>query len=235
MNQLLTLSLNDFRRVFRDPMLRVVLFLPLLVIAFAVWVIPFIFSVYPEVKSYRYIILMAAGLQTATLFGFISGFTFLEEKDEQVFSALRVLPIAAHTLLGVRMLLGGSITLVTNVALFSLVDWVPMSPAQLFLTALQYALLVPVLTLALATFARNKVEGLAQFKVYNLVVMLPLLLYFLPLRPLHVLAVVPTYWTFRSIEAIHTGDHYYLFAGGGCIAYAVALVVLTRIFERNVF
>ena len=235
MNRLLVLSVNDFRMVFRDPMLRIFLFLPLLIVAVVVWGLPMVFSAYPAVQAYDYVILMWAGMQASTMFGFINGFVFLEEKDEQVFAALRVMPVAADTLLSVRMLLGVSITFAVNVAIFSLNAWLPMSGTQIALTSFQYALLAPVLTLALATFAQNKVEGLAQFKVYNFVAMLPVLIYFLPFRALHGLAVLPTYWTFRSVEAVQAGSHFLLFAGAGLLGYLVVLGVLIRIFERRVF
>ena len=235
MNRLLILSVNDFRMVFRDPMLRIFLFLPLLIVIIVVWVLPPVFLAYPAVRAYDYVILMWAGMQASTLFGFINGFVFLGEKDEQVFAALRVMPIAASTLISVRMLLGVSIAFFVNVTIFSLASWVPMRGVQIVFTAGQYALLAPVFTLALATFAQNKVEGLAQFKVYNFVAMLPVLIYFLPFRVLHALAIIPTYWTFRSVEAAHTGGNFFLFAGIGLVMYAVAVGGLVRVFERRVF
>ena len=235
MNRLLTLSRNDFRMVFRDPMLRIFLFLPLLIVVVVAWVLPPVFAAYPAVQHYDYVILMWAGLQASTMFGFINGFVFLEEKDEHVFDALRVMPIAAGTLISVRMLLGVAIALAINVVLFRVQPWVPMSITQLLLTAFQYALLAPLLTLALATFSQNKIEGLAQFKVYNFAAILPALIYFLPFRALHALAIVPTYWTFRSVEAIHSGGNFFLFSGIGFTLYFVALGSLVWLFERRVF
>ena len=235
MNRIFALSANDFRMVFRDPMLRIFLFLPLLIVALVVWLLPVLFSAYPILQDYDYVILMWAGMQASTMFGFINGFVFLEEKDENVFAALRVMPIAASTLISVRMLLGVSIAFAINVTIFSLSSWIPMSGTQLLLVAFQYALLAPLLTLALATFAQNKVEGLAQFKIYNFVAMLPALIYFLPIRALHVLAIVPTYWTFRSVEAIHSDGSFFLFISIGFVGYLIVLGGLVRIFEQRVF
>ena len=235
MNRILTLSANDFRMVFRDPMLRIFLFLPLLILAMVVWIIPAIFVAYPFLQDYDYIILMWACMQASTMFGFINGFVFLEEKDEQVFAALRVMPINAGTLIGVRMLVGTTIAFVTNVLLLSFAPWIALNAAQLLLIAFQYALLAPLLALLVATFAQNKVEGLAQFKIYNFIVNVPILMYFLPTKALHALAVVPTYWTFRSMEAVHQGQSFFLFFGVGMLWYAVVLGILVRIFERRVF
>ena len=112
--------------VFRDPMLRLFLLMPLLVLAVVVWLVPLLFAAYPAARDYDYVILMLAGMQTSTMFGFINGFVFLEEKDEQVFSALRVMPVSAGMLVGVRMLLGFAVACLVNVVLFRLTPWVAM-------------------------------------------------------------------------------------------------------------
>ncbi|MGB3779636.1 MAG: hypothetical protein WA960_14845 [Tunicatimonas sp.] len=235
MSRILTLSANDFRMVFRDPMLRIFLFMPLLVLALVIWVVPLLFAAYPAARDYDYVILMLAGMQTSTMFGFINGFVFLEEKDEQVFSALRVLPVSAGMLVGVRMLLGFAIAALVNVALLRLTPWVEVGWGQTLLLATQYALLAPLLALLVATFAQNKVEGLAQFKLYNFMLNLPALIYFLPNSFLHALAVIPTYWTFRSVEALHGGGDFWFFFGGGTLVYGGALVGLVWLFEKRVF
>ncbi len=235
MNQLLTLSANDFRMVFRDPMLRLFLFLPLLVLALVVWFVPVLFAAYPVVRQYDYVILMLACMQTSTMFGFINGFVFLEEKDENVFAALRVMPVSAGMLVGMRMLLGFAIACLMNVVLLRLTPWVTMGWGQTILLAAQYATLAPLLALLVATFAQNKVEGLAQFKLYNFMLNLPVLIYFLPYKLLHALAVVPTYWTFRSVEALHNDGNFLFFYGLGTLVYGALLFGLVRLFERRIF
>lgn len=134
-----------------------------------------------------------------------------------------------------RLLLGVTIAGVVNVVIISLSGWVSISAVPTWLLAFQYALLAPLLALLLATFAQNKVEGLAHFKVYSFVANLPILMYFLGGSAWHVLAVVPTYWSFRSVEAAYTGDKFYFLVGGGALVYLLALGGLIRIFERRVF
>ena len=235
MSQIFTLSVNDFRMVFRDPMLRIFLFMPLLVLAVVIWVVPVLFAAYPAARDYDYVILMLAGMQTSTMFSFINGFVFLEEKDEQVLAALRVLPVSAGMLVGVRMLLGFAVACLVNGVLFRLTPWVAMGWGQTVLMATQYALLAPLLALLVATFAQNKVEGLAQFKLYNFALNLPALIYFLPYKLLHALAVIPTYWTFRSVEALHDGGDLWFFYGIGTLVCGGVLVGLLHVFEQRVF
>lgn len=235
MSRLLILSANDFRMVFRDPLLRVFLFLPLLIFAIVKWVLPVVFSLFPIVQSYDYVIMMWACMQSSTMFGFISGFIFLEEKDENVFSALRVTPVTASMLISFRMLLGVTISVLINWLILDFGDIISASEWQKVLIAFQYSLLAPLLSLLLAVFAQNKVEGLAQFKIYNLIVNLPILIYFLDFSGLHALAMIPTYWSFRCIETMEAGSNFIVFFLIGTCLYFLYLAILVKIFERKVF
>lgn len=235
MNRILILSANDFRMVFRDPLLRVFLFMPLLIFAVVKWILPIVFSLFLVVQAYDYVIMMWACMQTSTMFGFISGFIFLEEKDENVFSALRVTPVTASILISFRMLLGITISVLINWLILEFGGIISANEWQKILVAFQYGLLAPLLALLLAVFANNKVEGLAQFKIYNLVVNLPILIYFLDFKGLHALAIIPTYWSFRCIETMEEGGNFIiLFLIGSCL-YFLYLAVLVKIFERKVF
>lgn len=235
MNRLLILSANDFRMVFRDSLLRIFLFMPLSIFAVVKWGLPILISVFPIVQEYDEVILMLACMQTSTMFGFINGFVFLEEKDENVFSALRVMPVSAATLIAFRMAVGIMISVLINWLVLAFGDVIKIEIIPMLLIAFQYSLLAPLLSLLLAVFARNKVEGLAQFKVFNLVLNLPILIYFLPAGWLHGLAIIPTYWSFRSMESVLAGGNFMLYYSVGVCFYLLLLLLLVRIFERKVF
>lgn len=235
MKQLLLISRNDFRITFRDPMLKGLLFFPLVALAIIKFLVPYLSEQYPVIEPYQPVILMWACMQTATMFGFISGFLFLEEKDENVFTALRVAPIRAETFVVLRLAAGVVISIAVNLLLLlvgDLVD-VPIGPALLL--AGQYSLIAPLLALMTATFARNKMEGLAQFKIYNLLLNLPILRYFLDLKALEALAVIPTYWSFRSLESVATTGGVGWFYLVGLLVYGIVLFLLARRFEQKVF
>lgn len=235
MNRILILSANDFRMVFRDPLLRIFLFMPLLIFAVVKWVLPMVFSLFPVIQAYDYVIMMWACMQASTMFGFISGFIFLEEKDENVFSALRVTPVTASMLITFRMILGVAISVLINWLLLEFGGILNAHQWQVVLVSFQYGVLAPILALLLAVFAKNKVEGLAQFKIYNLVINLPILIYFLDFKSLHSLAFIPTYWSFRCIEAMAVGGNFTIFFLIGLCLYFLYLAVLIRIFERRIF
>lgn len=235
MNRFILLSRNDFRMIFRDPMLKGLLFAPLLVILLVIFLLPSINAQFPAFKAYNYIVLMGAGVQAATMFGFITGFIFLEEKDENVFLALKTMPVSGRFFISSRMAITVLIAFIFNWALLHFSDLVEMTWTYEIALALQFSFLAPLLALAVANFAANKIEGLAQFKIYNLLVTLPLIIYFLDFKALHLLGFLPSYWTFRSVEMLETGGPFGMFYWIGWAVYGVMLIVLIRIFEKRVF
>ncbi len=235
MNRLLILSINDFRMVFRDPFLKGLVLAPLVIAILAVFIIPFLNSRFPVLIDYYPVILMATSTQAATMFGFINGFIFLEEKDENVFMALKTMPVSARLFLVSRLGLGILVSIIFSWSIFHFAPLVDMNGLQEIALALQFSLLSPLLALSVAVFAKNKVEGLAQYKIYNLFVILPLIIYFLDHKALHLLGIFPSYWSFRSIEMIASGGAFWTYFGIGCLVYLLFLYILVRLFEDKVF
>jgi fluoroquinolone transport system permease protein len=235
MKRFLLLSRNDFRMIFRDPMLKTLLFVPALIIVAVIIFVPTLNARFPAFQAYNYIVLMGAGIQTATMFGFITGFIFLEEKDEHVFMALKTMPVSGSFFVLARLSLAVLIATVYNWGLLHFGTLLDIKWWHEIALAVQFSFLAPLLALAVAVFASNKVEGLAQFKIYNLLVTLPLIIYFLDFKALHILGLLPSYWTFRSIEMLENEGSFWLFHVVGWIVYWTLIIMLVKRFEKKVF
>lgn len=234
MNTLLLLSRQDFTATFRDPIFKGLLVFPLLAFALVRWVLPVVVANFPVLAPYQPVILMWACLQSATMFGFIYGFLFLEEKEEHVFQVLRVVPVSTFRLLASRLLVGFVVSSVVNFFLLRLGGIVALPLWQEVLLAAHFSLMAPLMALLLGTFAQNKIEGMAQMKIVNLLFMLPGLLYILPQPLVHLTAIVPTYWSFRSLEMAAAGEEgFWLFFAGGLLYYGLLLGLVNRRFQRQ--
>jgi ABC-type multidrug transport system permease subunit len=233
MNLLLTLSRYDLRSTFRDPIFKGLLLFPFVSFALVRWGLPLLVIRYPVMEPYRLVVLMWACMQAAIMFGFIYGFLFLEEKEEHIRQVIRVMPVSGSRLLAARLLTG--VTISAAVA-FVLLHWGGVARLPFYaevLLSLQFSLVAPLLALSLGAFAANKIEGLAQMKIFNLLLILPGLIYFLPFRLLHLLALIPTYWSFRTLEhANHPGPFFTYFAAGSLV-YMTFLFVLNRRMEKG--
>jgi fluoroquinolone transport system permease protein len=235
MKTLLLLSRQDFTTTFRDPVFKGLLVFPLVAFfALVRWVLPPVVQHYPPVGSYQTVILMWACLQSATMFGFIYGFLFLDEKEEHVFLVLRVVPVSTFRLLASRLLVGFLVSSFVNVMLLHFGGIVRLPWWQEVLLAAHFSLMAPLMAVVLGAFAKNKVEGMAQMKVINLLFILPGLIYFLPQPFVHLTALVPTYWSFRSLETAGSGADFFFYFWGGIGYYALLLLGVNRIFQGQI-
>lgn len=231
----LSLSLNDLKCTFRDPVFKALLFFPFISYGIIAWGLPAIIHRWPVVGEYSGVILMWACMQSSTMFGFIYGFLFLEEKEENINQALRVVPVTGIMLVFSRLLIGMGISFLVSMILFHFGGVVRLPWIREILLSILYSLSAPLITLLLAAFARNRIEGLAQMKLVNILLMLPGLIYFLPYKFLHLIAIVPTYWSFRATEmAILQSNTFLLYFTGGMLLHMGIILLLNRKLEKEI-
>lgn len=234
MKTILALSRSDFYSTFRDPVFRGLLFFPLMAFALVRWIYPLIVTEYPPLEPYSQVILMWACLQTATMFGFLYGFLMLEEKEERVWQVIRILPVSGFTLIFSRLLLGLLISVLVNFLLLHYGRILDVGLLEELMLAFLYSLAAPIIALFIAAFSANRIEGLAQMKILNLLLVIPALIYFFPYKALHVFALLPTYWSFRALEYAGAGIEFVLFFTSGVAFHLAVILLLIRKLSRLV-
>lgn len=190
----------DAKSIQRDSLLRWMIFLPLLLAAVARWLMPLIlqwvgeiFSVdlmpfYPPVMGYALLVLVP--FLAATVIGFL----LLDQRDDGTLSALQVTPLSINGYLLYRLTLPMAASILATLLVLPLSGIVQIPFWQLLLLALGAAPLAPLMALALAVIAQNKVQGFAVMKTSSIILLPPVIAYFLQ-GPWHILlALVPTYW-----------------------------------------
>ncbi len=128
----------------------------------------------------------------AVMIGWVTGFLFLEDRDDGPLLALDVTPVGKRGFMTYRIAVTAAITFA--ITLYGAALLLPEGGMALALVlALMIALDAVAVALILPALARNKVEGLALTKVNNLLSFFALLpLVPLPWRLLG--SFIPTYW-----------------------------------------
>jgi fluoroquinolone transport system permease protein len=235
MKKLTTFVLGDLRLVFRDRMLSLFFFAPILLILFVRLLVPYITAVYPLIETYHPYIMMFASLQTAILFGFITSFMILEEKDEHVIEVIRILPVSSSFFILYRMLFGAFFSALGAFLIISLGRVAYPGLLNSILLSLQYGLVAPLITLIVGTFAQNKIEGMAWFKGINLLLILPVLFFFLTGLLKYLFALIPVFWTYLLYDVALSNDHVEVVFSAGIGVYLIVLFVLFVQFKKRVF
>lgn len=235
MQKILTLGWSDFRNIFREQILYFMFVgAPLLQYAVLLWGVPWLIESYPVFADYKALMLVFLAQQVVSGIGFVIASILLDERDEGVLTALRVAPISENTFITYRLLLASGVSFVYGLILFSTTGLVQMNLVEIVLAALLLSLVTPLVTLSMATFSHNKVEGLAMYKGINLVLMLPAASFFIGNPWSWTMSIVPTFWTYWMADQIHVSGNYLPYLLGGVLVHALLLWFLIRLFKNRV-
>jgi fluoroquinolone transport system permease protein len=229
----------DALSVRRDAMLRWMIFLPLLVTAAVRAVLPLLIarldSWLPLDLQPLYRPLMGAlfFMLVPFLWGMLSGFLLLDQRDDHTLTALQITPLPLRHYLLYRLGTPTALSAATVFVLFPLADLGSVSIGARFMLALGAAPLAPLVALLLAGLAQNKVQGMALTKASGLLIVPALAAYFLPLPWRWLASIAPTFWPAEAFwQALQNSPEYFLYTVGG-ITYQFLLVgLLARRFER---
>jgi fluoroquinolone transport system permease protein len=235
MKKILTLISTDLRQIFRDKTLTIFLLFPLLLIGFVRVFVPYITEAYPIMEDYHPMMMMYAGIQTAILFGFIVSFIILDERDENVLQVIRVLPISPFYFIVYRLLFA---TFFSAFGAFLMLNLSGISYPGFWnsiMLSIHYGLTAPFITLIIASYAKNKVEGMAYFKGIGLILLLPILSFFIEGNVRFIFGIIPAFWTFRLFEASLNDDQPLLYFTLGLLMYGSVIFFLYLQFKKKVF
>lgn len=234
MKNLTSLIYNDFRNIFRDDILKVLLFVPVIMILLIRFGLPPLVELVPDISDYQYLIVTLFGLIIASFPAFIISFIMLDEKDEGIFVVYKVLPLSDIKFfiyrLGFLILFSSfySIILLTIQISITLAWW------QVILSAFLFSLLPPAISLITVTFARNKIEGVTLMKFLNFFLFLPAAAFFIDSPLKFAFGIIPVFWTYQVMEVISQKVFFLLFFVTGSIFHLVLLFIVFKIFKKRI-
>ncbi len=218
---------HDLRITWRDGSNRIFLLLPPLFILLLHTALPLAIETYPEITPYAPAILAWIVIQGGILFGFVTGFTLLDEKDNGLIAVYKISPIPFYRFLFLKILVPYAATVLYALVAFHFNPVFSLSGLPLVVAGLTFGLLTPVMALLIGALGRNKIEGLTYFKALDLLILIPLLAFFLPEGWEWSFSILPTFWSVSAIEQINLGEtnHFFLYMAIGAV-FQVGLVVL---------
>lgn len=235
-------GVNDLKSIRRDSLLIYMLVIPPIMVLAVRLILPWLTErslanfgfdlvpYYPMLLSFFFV------LQLPLLFGLMVGLLILDERDDDTLTALRVTPISVA---GYALYRGGTTvlfsTLYVIIALPLTGLMLPSVLPALIPIAILSGTLAPLFCLVIATFASNKVEGLALMKALGIFLLGPLAAYFVDSNWQLLLGVLPTYWPAKAFWVASAGASYcpYLIVGLAC-NLTLTILLLYR-FRQRVF
>ena len=238
---ILKLAMNDFKNIIRDKFLvyaSIVLPLMLIVVSRIVlhWIAPSLKDTIPLAGNYPMIFMLCITM-VPLVYGFIGAFLILDERDEHLLTVLRVMPISRNSYLIYRMLflsVFAFIVLLVFPHLSGLVENTQFSYIQYIPIALLFTLLTPFSALMVSSFATNKVQAFAIFKISGTVFLIPLFIFLIKDNLKYIFSPIPNFWGFITLkEVIYTGSNDYLHLIIGFVYNISLIAILFYIFNKK--
>jgi len=237
----LKLAVNDFKNIIRDRFLvyaSIILPLMLVVVSRVIlhWIAPSLSDTFPIAGNYPMIFMLCTTM-IPLVYGFIGAFLILDERDEHLLTVLRVMPISRNSYLIYRMfflsvfafivlLVFPPLSGLVEDTMFSYVDYIPI--------AVFFTLLTPFSALMVSSFASNKVQAFAIFKISGTVFLVPLFIFLLKGTLRYIFAPVPNFWGFMTLkEVIYSGSNDYLHLVVGFVYVIVLIGFLFYVFNKK--
>ncbi|UCF12223.1 MAG: hypothetical protein JSW06_09300 [Thermoplasmatales archaeon] len=238
----LKLAVNDLKNIIRDRMFVFLFFAyPVMLIVISrilVHIIaPRIEDMFPIAANFS-VVFMFFSIAIPMIYSFIVAFLILDERDEHLLTVLRVMPISRNSYLIYRMFfmsLFAFIALLLFPPLSGLVDDTQFSFPVYIPVAILFALFTPVIALMVSTFATNKVQAFAIFKIGGTVFILPIFAFFLNLGDLkYIFSPIPNFWSLMTLNfVLQNGTIDIVHLVIGFVFHIVLLAVLFYIFNKK--
>ena len=228
----------DWRNVARDEMLRWMVIIPLLVaVVLRYGWSPLVAELQTnfqfDLEPYRIMIMSYQVIAAPIVFGVVIGFLLLDERDEGSLIALQVTPLSLTNYLVYRLGLPVVLTILLLLIAVPLAGFSTFSFGELLLLAMVTSPLAPMLSIFLAAFASNKVQGFAIMKGGGILFLLPFIAYFVGDPWQWLFGLFPTYWGPRLFWLLSEGaSGVWLAVASGLLVQFVWIYLLGRRFNR---
>jgi fluoroquinolone transport system permease protein len=159
-----------------------------------------------DLTSYDPLLLSWLLLMTPVLAGVVIGFLLLDERDDRTLTALQVTPLTLKGYLVYRVGMPMALSAVMSGVVLHLSGRLTLPLLPLLGAALGTAPLAPLCALFLGAFAANKVQGFALMKAAGVLVLPPLIAYFVRSPWQLAFGVVPLYWPAKAFWMFDAGE-----------------------------
>jgi len=114
----------------------------------------------------------------------------------------------------------------------------PVTFGQNLLLSTLCGLTAPIMTLLVASFAANKIEGVALFKGINFLLVIPIVEFFFHDWQRHLFGILPVTWTYRAFESLifaSKSETFYGNLSAGFTMHLLLIYFLYHMFQKKVF
>ncbi len=169
----------------------------------------------------------------------------LDDRDDKVFASISISPVSLNVYIGFKVGFASLMAVLAGLATILISGAFHITPLQMFLVALLAAMQVPVNALLVSGLASNRAEGLGATKVTGILVICPVVAWFLLDWKAWLFAPVPGFWPAKAMQslllesAVNAGQSgtslgFYGYIGLGFLWCTIAMILMYAIFKKKI-
>ncbi len=207
-NKFKSLVLYQIKSIGRDSVLVLLVVFPFLLSIIGKYIVPAIQSATLtdnfNLADHYHVVLVFFVVMTPFLYGDIAGLMLIDEREDNTLPAISVTPVKMQTYIFAKSLLFIITSIFTGVFItwFMNLYYIPITHS--ILINIVASLGVPFNMLVINLFASNKVEGFAVMKFTNIMLLLPIISFYIsePLR--FIFGIIPAFWPSMALAYYHS-------------------------------
>lgn len=190
----------ELKNMTRDKMYIFFAIYPVIIGTIGYFLVPYIEQQSPG-SPWANILAMLFIILTGYIFGALTAFTLLDDKDDNVLMSLKITPISVRSYVIVKLAVSFIVGFIATIAIIYGTGFLEgVGFGTVLIIAIVGALQGPGLTLIVNSFSDNKVEGFVIMKLSGLILILPVLTFFITGGTEYLLGVAPGFWAAKIIE-----------------------------------
>lgn len=234
MNKILSLTQSHSKRIFRDSFLLFISFLPFLMGLLYRILIPELRQLlisHFDLSLYYPLIMLFLVMMSPLLFGWVIGFSLLDDRDEDILAYMSITPLQKTGYLQFKIIAPVFISIIQGYLVLLIANLCPMDYIKLLPVIILAAMEAPLFALAQGVFAGNKVEGLAVGKLLGLVLIGPFISYFVDSPLAYLAGIIPPFWITETYFS--EGPQYWMGLGIGLVVHIIFLIGMSKLFNKR--
>lgn len=243
MKKIFALAFNDVRNISRDSIQLFFLLIPFVAVIAIKVILPYIDELVPQYVpglqfdiTEHYMFIASFIIQIAPLLlGVVIGFLVVDERDENILLVISVSPLSKSGYLAMRIMIPAILSIGYTYAILAIFGYNTWNPVWVFPIALMSGLAAPFGALFMPAFAKNKVEGLALFKLFSGIIVASFIAYIIPDPWCFFAGILPNFWITKAfLYHLTPGWEYGLLLLGGFVMHIIWISALLWLFKQKV-
>ena len=221
----------DLKNILRDKSLAFVLFVPIIFIMLLRYGIIQIEEYYQPIKEYYSLIVAFFCILTAVFPAWMLSFVMMDEKDQDVVTVMKIMPIAFTRFIFYRL---GTVMMFSFLYVFLtlvLNSLIVLSVWKIIFLSFITSLIAPIVMFFIVGYAKNKIEAATMFKLGNTLLFLPVIAFFIDSAWTKITAIIPLYWTFMAFDNINDTS-FYLYSFVSVLVHSLFIILSIKRMKR---